>query len=335
MRRTMNVREVSDLIEKYRAGRCSPGEKELLERYLESFQKESGEWKEGEMGDQRIIGAKIYSEIIAQIQGEKIHPFKRVVFSPVWLGRAASILFLFIISFGLLYLSGTFTPKPVSPTWIEKVTASGEKLSITLTDGSKVILNADSKLKYPKHFDNNRREIYLEGEAYFEVFHNPEQPFIVHAEKLTTTVLGTKFNISAYTEKKNIAVSLLEGSVKVVDNEQQKNDEAIFLNPKEQLLFNKAKNRSLIQKFDPVEIIGWRDNIYKFENKPLEEVLSQLERAFGVTFKLSDQSVLTQKITIKFENNSLQTVVNVVKSLTGLKSKVVWSEEGKREILLF
>ena len=331
----MDKQKFSILIEKYKRGECSLQEKELLENYLESFQINPGEWIESEMGNQRATGEKIYSQIIKNINEEKKNYFKEVYFSPALLKKAAIIIFFLILVSGVLYVSGLFEQKSVSIVWNESVTPYGEKSTITLSDGSKVILNADSKLKYPEQFNNSIREVYLEGEAYFEAHHNIGKPFIVHSKNLSTTVLGTKFNISAYSENKIIAVSLLEGKVKVSRSEKGKTDDIGILKPKEKLLYNEENNSSSLGVFDSLETVGWKDNIYKFENEPLGEVLSRLERAFDVKFKLDDRSVLKQKITIKFEKKSLQTVVDVVKSLTGLDYKIVKGKNNIKEVLFY
>ncbi len=331
----VDKQKFSILIEKYKRGECSPREKELLERYLELFQNNPGEWNENEMGNQRITEEKIYSAIMKNIDKEKSNYFSQIFFSPSLLKRAAVIIFFLILVSGILYVSGIFEQKTGSIVWNEKVTLSGEKSIITLPDGSIVTLNADSKLKYQDKFNNTSREVYLEGEAYFEVHHNITQPFVVHSENISTTVLGTKFDVSAYPEKKNISVSLLEGKVKVSREEKGKINEIAVLKPKEELIYNKENNVSSFEQFDSLEAVGWKDNIYKFENEPLGEVLSQLERAFGVKFKLDDQSVLLQKITIKFEKKSLQTVVDVIKSLTGLDYKILKENNNINEILFF
>lgn len=329
------MRKLLDLIEKYKRGECSSREKELLENYLESFQKNPGEWVENEMGNQWIVDEKIFSEIMKNINKEKNQYFTNVFYSPSLLKRAASIVFIFILGSGILYISGVFKQKTDSVVWNEKITSSGEKSIITFSDGSIITLNADSKLRYPVQFDDNKREVYLEGEAFFEVHHDTIHPFIVHSENLSTTDLGTIFDISAYHENKTIAVSLLEGRVKVIRGEKEKTDEIAVLKPKEQLQYNKEKSLSSFEQFDSLEVVGWKDNIYKFENASLGKVLSQLERAFGVNFKLNDQSVLAQKITAKFEKNSIKTISEVIKSLTGLDYKIVERNNDKKEVQFF
>ena len=331
----MNSKEFSILIEKYKKGGCSPQEKVLLENYLKSFQNNPGEWNENEMGNQKIVEQKIYFGILKNISKKENQYISKIFFNPSLLKRAASIIFFLILAAGILYVSGIFQPKAEPLVWNEKVTSSGEKSTLTLSDGSKVTLNADSKLKYPNRFDDVIKEVYLEGEAYFEVRHNSYKLFIVHSENLTTTDLGTKFDVSAYPDNKTISVSLLEGKVKVSNSEKGKIDKIVFLKPNQEFLYNKENKISSYCLFDSLNAVGWKDNIYRFENEPLDEVLSKLERAYGVKFKISDQSVSAQRITVKFERNSLQTVVDVIKSLTGLNYKIIKVNNDIKEVLFF
>ncbi len=331
----MNLKQFSILIEKYKKGECSAREKELLENYLESFQNSTSEWNEKEMGDQRKIEEKIFSGIMKNIENDKDRYFARAFQSPLLLKMAASIIFFIVLATGVLYISGVFNQKIGAVVWYEKITSPGEKSTITLSDGSKFTLNAGSILKYPRQFNGKTRDIYLKGEAYFEVRHNSKQPFVVHTGNLTTTDLGTKFDVSAYPDNKTISVSLLEGKVKVSMSEKGRIDKVTVLKPKEQLLYDKGNNVIKFGKFDSIEAVGWKDNIYKFENEPLSKVMQQLGRAYGIKFKLADQSILAQKITVKFEKNSLQTVVNVIKNLTGLDYKIVKGNKDTKEVLFF
>ena len=247
----MNVKEISILIEKYKKGECSAREKELLENYLESFQNSTSEWNENEMGNQRRIEEKIYSGIMKNIENDKDRYFTRAFQSPLLLKMAASIIFFIVLATGVLYISGVFNQKKGAVVWYEKITSPGEKSTITLSDGTRFTLNAGSKLRYPKQFNGKTRDIYLKGEAYFEVRHNSKQPFVVHTGNLTTTDLGTKFDVSAYPDNKTISVSLLEGKVKVSMSEKGRIDKVTVLKPKEQLLYdkkNKDKKKGFVFK---------------------------------------------------------------------------------------
>jgi len=331
----MDISEFSNLLENYKQGKLLPQEKERLNDFLESFQTNPSEWVEHEMGKQGLIEERVFSRILKKIDGEKIQYVNRVFFSPSLFKRAAAIAFCLMLSSGILYISGVFSKKIAPVVWSEAITPPGEKSIVLLSDGSQITLNADSKLKYPDRFNGTMREVCLEGEGYFVVRHSHDQPFIVHTGNLSTTVLGTKFDISAYLESKTIAVSLLEGRVRVTRNGTGKVGSAVILEPREQLNYDKEHDVSSFDLFDSLEAFGWKDNIYRFENEPLAKVFSQLDRAYGVKFKIADQSLLAQRITVTFENKSLQTVIDVLENLTGLDHKIVTGEGKVLEVAFF
>jgi len=331
----MDFTKFSNLIEKYGRGELSPREKEKLEIFLGTFQTNHTEWVEIEMGKKIEVEEKIFSRILRTIKEENNHHLSKTSFSPSLLKRAAAIAFFFILSTGILYLTGIFPDRTRPAVWHEAVTLAGDKSVLVLSDGSQVTLNADTKLKYPDRFNGTNREVYLEGEGYFVVQHISGQPFVVHAGNVSTTVLGTKFDVSAYPESKTIAVSLLEGKVRVTSNEKGNIDKTVVLEPKEQLLYDKENDVGSFGLFDSLESVGWKDNIYKFVDEPLGKVFSQLERAYGIKFKITDQPVLAQRITVKFEKHSLQTVIDVLKSLTGLNYRLVRGEDKVQEIVFF
>lgn len=328
----MRTRTFSKLIQKFKRGELSAQERETLDNFLESFQKNYSEWAESEMGNKRAVEERILSRILSNIEKEKIRNGRIVFFTPSLMKRAAAIALFFILSSGILYVSGIFSRRVAPAVWSEAITLPGEKSFILLSDSSQITLNADSKLRYPDRFNGTVREVYLDGEGYFIVHHIDSQPFVVHTGRLSTTVLGTKFDISAYPENKTIAVSLLEGKVKVSSDERGKVDKTVFLQPKEQLVYNKESNASSSGTFDSLEAVGWKDNVYKFENEPLRAVLPQLERAFGTKLVITDEAVLGQKITITFEDNSEQTVIDVIKNLTGLEYSIVMGKDNKQEV---
>ncbi|MET3115649.1 hypothetical protein AAKU52_003401 [Pedobacter sp. CG_S7] len=135
---------------------------------------------------------------------------------------AASItIFLSIFSAGYYYYT-TFLNKVPETVMLEKSAGNGKVIKITLSDGSKVWLNAGSKISFPKSFGKSKREISLFGEAYFEVEHEQHRPFIIHTGAIITQVLGTSFNINAYALNKNIKVTVLTGKVAVLVPEKDK-----------------------------------------------------------------------------------------------------------------
>jgi len=247
---------------------------------------------------------------------------------------AVSVMFVIFFSAASLYYFDSLEKTPQKIVLNEKITLPGQKSILTLFDGTKITLNANSKLKYPTHFGEFSREIYLEGEAYFEVIRNTKKPFIVHTSKISTTVLGTKFNVTAFPEDKKIRVSLVEGKVLVTDNSEKKESANISLTPKQQYIYDVYKKRGIVKEFKILEEIGWKDNTFIFDNEPLENVLIKLERAFGVKLEIVNKNVKDYKLKANFKNESFWAIIETIKYATELEYIIV-SKNNELEKVIF
>ena len=152
----------------------------------------------------------------------------------------------------------------------------GGEYRLTLSDGTRVWLNADSKLKYPVTFGNDIREVELEGEGYFKVTKDERKPFRVVVKKQTVEVLGTEFNVDAYPGEKNIYTTLVSGKVKVDADGQ-----TVILDPGMQSVVNDEKMYT--RKVNVAEVISWRNGMFVLENHTLEEIMSKLARWYDFT----------------------------------------------------
>lgn len=160
-------------------------------------------------------------------------------------------------------------------------TPRGRQFEITLSDGTKVWLNAASSLRYPTAFTGSQRNVEITGEAYFEVAKNPGMPFKVKINDQTQIeVLGTHFNINAYSEEPNINTTLLEGSVKVLYK-----GESTIIKPgqQSQISNNNAEGKiKVISDVNVSKVIAWKNGVFDFQDATLEEVMRQLERWYDV-----------------------------------------------------
>ncbi|MGD8780166.1 MAG: FecR domain-containing protein [Ignavibacteria bacterium] len=247
---------------------------------------------------------------------------------------AASIAFILVVSTILFNYTSIFDNKEVIEKWHEKVTKLGEKSTLTFLDGTRIVLNAGSKLKYPVSLDDSVRKVYLEGEAYFEVSRNQSKPFVVYAGKVSTFVLGTKFDVKAYPEEDEISVSLIEGKVKVSNKMDGVNGQGIILKPQEQVLVNKITGDESISLFDQVQITGWKDNNLKFDDEKLSEVIVKIERAYGIKMELADDSLANFKITADFVRDSFWTTIKVIAAIEKLKYKTI-DKNGELKKIVF
>ncbi|CAL1520332.1 FecR domain-containing protein [Chitinophaga sp. MM2321] len=161
------------------------------------------------------------------------------------------------------------------------VTPRGGNFRVQLPDGSMVWLNAASSLRYPTAFKGKERRVELTGEAYFEVVKNAEMPFRVTVkDRMEIEVLGTSFNINAYTEENSLNATLLEGGVRVLP--LHTNEMAVILDPGQQAQIRPSEKMKVVSNVDVEKIMAWKNGLFNFENASLQEVMQQLERWYNI-----------------------------------------------------
>ena len=158
----------------------------------------------------------------------------------------------------------------------------GSRSRLQLEDGTIVWLNAGSKFSCQPGFSQKNRQVTLEGEGYFEVARNEKLPFIVNAKEIDVKVLGTKFNVKAYSDDQEIAVTLAEGSVNMVDKAAPAN--SVIMVPQQQAVYNKLTGKTEVRKVSTDAICQWTTGAHFFNEVSFEEIAGQLEKAFDVTF---------------------------------------------------
>lgn len=197
------------------------------------------------------------------------------------------------------------------------VTPRGKVYNLVLADGTKVWLNASSAIKYPVSFKNEMRKVYLSGEAYFEVAHDRERPFIVSTSEMDIEVLGTKFNVMAYPKDKTVETTLVSGQVKV---KTYNND--MILQPGMQAQLNKGTHFLNQTKTNTDLFTSWRFGKYIFEYENLEGVMSKLSRWYDIDVTFSD----TEKKDIHFSGslfkyNDISETLHIIELTTNVKFK--------------
>ena len=281
--------------------------------------------------DKETAKIRMKTKLLAELGKTKSAGLRILYFKNNYWKAAASIAFIIIIS-SLLYNSTNLFRFPNGEIkMLQKQTNMGEKSEIILSDGSKITLNAGSKIKYPDKFTEGKvREIYLEGEAFFEIVHSETEPFLVHSGKLITKDIGTQFNIKAYDNENNISVSLIEGKVEIssIGSDVRKGIKTQYLNLSQQLIYRKENESFLLQSFDRMETIGWINNILIFRKEKLSQVAARLERNYGVKFELPIGEIGEKELTANFQNESFFTAADAIKKVTGLEYKTV--EENNR-----
>ena len=172
---------------------------------------------------------------------------------------------------------------------------AGQRAELTLTDGTKVWLNAKTTFVFPNHFSTNSRNVTLDGEGYFEVASNKNQPFIVKTEKYNVKVWGTQFNVMAYSGNPIFETSLLEGSVELLS---PGTDKGLMIHPNERIFL---KNNSLVRA--PISNFNhflWKEGLISFDNESFTEMADKLELYFDLKINLENDQILNNRYTGKF-----------------------------------
>ncbi|MFB9079295.1 FecR family protein [Flavobacterium procerum] len=196
---------------------------------------------------------------------------------------------------------------------------NGRTFQLKLPDGTKVWLNSKSSLKYPVEFLGNKRTVTLEGEAYFEVTKNPHSPFTVSTNSGNVTVLGTHFNVNAYTEDQNFQTTLVEGKVEV--SEAGKENDAVVLNPGQQAVARKSSLK--IKEVDPAVYTSWKDGKFYFENENLKDILTKMARWYDFNVKFEQKSLEQIKFTgIVLKEEPLDNLLNIISKTSNIKYKI-------------
>jgi len=187
----------------------------------------------------------------------------------------------------------------------------GKRFEIQLSDGTNVHLNAGSSLKYPvKFIEGKNRQVFLKGEAYFSVTKNESHPFIVNADEVNIRVLGTEFNVSAYSEDKQINTVLIKGAVSVYNKKESYNPEAVInLKSGFKASWEKNRNQATVEKVDTGIYTAWRKGSLILKEVAFNDILKKLERQYDVTFINNNPSLGNRNFTARFDIEDIYLVM--------------------------
>jgi ferric-dicitrate binding protein FerR (iron transport regulator) len=184
----------------------------------------------------------------------------------------------------------------------------GDKTSIVLPDSSRVLLNSGSTLTFNNNFKSGSRQVFLDGEAFFKVRKSPHNPFRVKTSALELEVLGTEFNMKAYSNEQAITTTLVTGSIKVTDNDYSN---SILIKPNQKLVFSKESQKMKLEEIDDFSPeTGWKEGRLVFRNQSLEELEHELERWFDVEIEFADDNVKARRFSGTLERESILEVIS-------------------------
>jgi transmembrane sensor len=292
----MNDEKFRELLNRAKKGTTSEKEEELLDRLLAA--KDSS----------TTVDAKTLENSKQKVQRNTLIAIrfmkKRIAYRKVFRYAASFLLFL-SIGFGIYKFSSFEKDIETNTVFVEISTNKGERKTIYLPDSSTIHLNASSYCRYPENFPYKERLIELKGEAYFQVKRNEQKPFKVKSSGITTTVLGTSFNIRE--DSSSFTVTVSTGRVLV---EKENFKKPVYLNKNEQLKYNALTEKITLSHIDAEKVCDWSRGIIAFNDNTFDEAILKLEEWYNVTIQCNSAELLQRTITGNYHNKSIEYVLN-------------------------
>lgn len=293
------------------------------------FQEQQNLWNLTEKHQKMLLidEERAYQKIASQITVDKqIKPLQ-------WLQRIAAVLFIPLALVSALQYFKAEKAKTINNGRTQMATVYntvetplGMRSSLTLPDGTKVWLNAGSKISYPVLFADDERKVALSGEAYFEVKKDRDWPFIVNTKNMNVVVTGTSFNCNAYPENTQVQTVLVEGEVTLVN---QSATELASMNPGELATFDNDNQSITKTKTDLQKYIAWKNGKLMFRDDKMNKVVEKLERWYNVEFEIADKEIADYVYTATFIDESLDQVLKMLSLSAPIRYTV--SERKKLE----
>ncbi len=247
-----------------------------------------------------------------------LHPRRR----SLWQGPALRIAALLVLAVGgaLLWRPGSaFVRDHVRGRTV--ATGKGERVQVTLSDGTRVLLGVESRLRWPRRFGGDRRDVRLEGAAYFEVAPDPSRPFSVYTDDAVTRVLGTRFTVRDYDGAEPARVAVTEGKVSVRPARAPSDDPAaVAVLVKGQAAEVRASGgAAVVGRAREQRDLAWTRGTIAFENAPVPEVVAEIGRWYDVQIQVPDPGLASRHLTISFENEPLETLLQEIAAVLGAR----------------
>lgn len=315
----MDTKRFEYITEQYLAGRTSEEEEAELLKAIESsetwhiaFRKLTNEWNPQAHPDKEI--ERKWGRIASVIQHEEENPV--VISHPAtgrrWFTMAAAIAVLLVASLATYMWMDKEREVVSSRDWLS-LTASEGDLTFTLPDGSSIYLRRGAVLRYPESFSRRSRQVEISGEAFFDITHKEEQPFIVNANGLYVKVLGTSFSVQTDVNGKDVSVILVEGKVGLSDACHK---ELTELFPDQQADYSPQSGSCTVTEVDSERLTAWRKGIVMYDNAPVSDIVHLIEQTYHVS--LSYKKDTTQRFSGGFlKTQPLETVLQQISKLTG------------------
>lgn len=312
-----------DIAAKQFAGKATPAEEAALREWLagdpehrEQYEAQQQLWKLTTPAPATAVDTDAaWQKVHARLQQPHSQQAKVIpLYRQLWRVAAAVVILVGIAWLAKLYFLPYYG--------LEVVRSGSEQMAVILPDSSQVWLNKESILAYDPDFDSPQREVQLEGEAFFEVTHNPQQPFIIKAEASETRVLGTSFNLRAYPQEQAVELTVNTGKVAFTATEGSAQG---IVTPGFGAILHKQEDSVEKYELTGENAWAWKTGKLQFNGQPLREVLSDLERYYNLKIQLKQPNLGSCRFTGTFQNSDLQEVLQVLEA--SLQVKIAKQDE--------
>ncbi|MCW9706491.1 FecR domain-containing protein [Fodinibius salsisoli] len=347
-----------ELLHKYLSGECTSEEKNRVDAWLQEDREHqylldslSKIWEISPKDEMHVDSQSAWNSFQDKISSEKEPPAKdknaisgvtKLVAQPYskrksnsWLsGTAVAVAILLTGLFMYNFLGSQNSSNKNSSLTKNKqphvvVTERGQRTLFKLPDGTRIHLNAASKVEIPASFGDSLRRINLEGEAYFDVIHDQEKPFIVHSGDSYTKVLGTKFGVKAYPDDSSIQVVVEEGKV-ALERSRMPSEKSMRITKNRLGFLSKSGEAKQIEISELAQFLGWKDGRLVFNSTPVEEVIRRLERWYNIDIAVGEVSIRDQTMTASFHDEPMMEVLNILAASLNAEYK----QKGRKIILI-
>ncbi|MCG6186827.1 FecR family protein [Maribellus maritimus] len=257
-----------------------------------------------------------------------------ILFASKWIWKSVAAASVVVIAISFYWLMNNYVgSKYKSQEFSEIYVPASEKSQIKLPDGSMVWLNSQTKIKYSSEFNKDERILFLSGEAYFEVTSNKKIPFLVVTDKAEVQVVGTKFNVKAYSNEDKVETALVEGKIKFIGVGAE---HPIELKPGDKAVYNPDTQKLIVTEEDVNAEAAWKDGKIVFRNSPLSEVCKTLERRYDVKIVIEDTNgnLNSHPFTFTIEGEDIQHIFTYLGKAAPIKF-VSQKEQNKIKYLIY
>jgi transmembrane sensor len=369
-----SVKDIDKLILRYLEKRCTPEEKDQLYELLTTSDNEKSfkevifshleEFKDDQYDNHSVDFEKVYTDMLSEIKRREIKisenkilqrriRVKRLIFG----GMSVAAVFLIAFFIGTLYnrpAENAFARKSATSGFIEIKAPLGGKSEVKLSDGTQVMLNAGSSIKYNSDYNLLNRNLVLEGEAYFTVARNTDLPLVVNAGNISIKATGTEFNVKAYSDEGIIETTLVDGKVEITQKDNSSKDRILVLEPRQKAIYASETNQMTLERIREIEpqaikppnivsdkllispktdveqATAWIKNKLIIRSENLENLCTKLERKYNVTFVFRDEEIKKYRFSGVLLDETFAQVMDVIK----LTAPVDYQLDGKTVIMV-